>query len=109
MAHKHYQGRTGVVFNVTRRALGVRINKVVNGRIIEKMVNVRIEHVRPSKCKDEFKRRVKDNEEQKRAVRDGSAEKISLKRQPRQPHNGFVVKLEEEPTTIQPVPFYEVV
>ena len=27
MPHKTYHGRTGIVFNVTRRALGVEVNK----------------------------------------------------------------------------------
>ena len=30
MPFKHYQGRTGVVFNVTKRAIGVVVNKEVN-------------------------------------------------------------------------------
>ncbi len=29
MPHKWYQGKTGVVWNVTKRALGVEINKRV--------------------------------------------------------------------------------
>ena len=29
---KFYQGRTGVVFNVNKRAVGVTVNKQVNGR-----------------------------------------------------------------------------
>ena len=29
MPFKHYHGRTGVVFNVTKRAVGVRVNKKV--------------------------------------------------------------------------------
>jgi large subunit ribosomal protein L21e len=49
MPFKHYHGRTGVVFNVTKRSVGVRINKPVNGRIVEKRINVRLEHVLPSK------------------------------------------------------------
>lgn len=34
MPHKYYHGRTGVVFNVTKSAIGVRVNKVVGNRII---------------------------------------------------------------------------
>lgn len=41
MPYKNYHGRTGIVFNVTKRAVGVRVNKPVNGRIIEKRVHVR--------------------------------------------------------------------
>lgn len=31
MPHKWYQGKTGVVWNVTKRAIGVEINKRVSG------------------------------------------------------------------------------
>ena len=38
MPHKFYHGRTGVVWNVTPRAVGVKINKRVGNRIIKKKV-----------------------------------------------------------------------
>ena len=62
MPHKGYHGRTGIIFNVTKSAVGVRVNKLVNGRIIEKRIHVRIEHVRPSTCQREILRRKKENE-----------------------------------------------
>ena len=35
MPFKHYHGRTGIVFNITKRAVGVRVNKMVRaGRTI---------------------------------------------------------------------------
>jgi large subunit ribosomal protein L21e len=71
MPFKHYHGRTGVVFNVTKRAIGVRVNKFVNGKILEKLINVRMEHLRPSKCRDEIKKRIKENEAHKKAARTG--------------------------------------
>merc|ERR1712071_115705 len=54
MPHKHYHGRTGIIFNVTKAAVGIRVNKFVNGRIIEKRIHVRVEHVRKSKCQKEI-------------------------------------------------------
>merc|ERR1711981_786153 len=45
MPHKTYHGRTGVVWNVTKRAVGVLVNKQVGGRILAKKIHVRIEHV----------------------------------------------------------------
>lgn len=33
MPFKHYHGRTGVVFNVNKRAVGVSVNKLVSFRI----------------------------------------------------------------------------
>ena len=35
MPFKHYHGRTGVVFNVTKRAIGVTVNKSVSWEWIE--------------------------------------------------------------------------
>lgn len=63
MTHKTYHGRTGIVFNVSRRAVGVEINKQVRNRIIKKRVNVRVEHVRQSKCRLDFLARVTKNEQ----------------------------------------------
>ena len=71
MPFKHYHGRTGQVYNVTKRAVGVRVAKQVNGRIINKHLNVRVEHVIPSKCRDDLKARVARNEELKKAARAG--------------------------------------
>jgi ribosomal protein L21E len=31
MPHKWYAGKTGIVWNVTKRAVGVEINKIVSG------------------------------------------------------------------------------
>jgi len=55
--------RTGVIYNVTPRAVGVIVNKVVGNRYIEKRVNIRVEHVRHSKCRQDFLDRVKKNAE----------------------------------------------
>merc|ERR1712070_939878 len=62
MPHKFYHGRTGIIFNITKRAVGVRVNKLVNGTIMQKKIHVRLEHVKPSKCRSEILRRVKENE-----------------------------------------------
>merc|ERR1711907_377903 len=54
MPFKYYHGKTGRVFNVTRRAVGVVVNKQLGNRIIPKRINLRIEHVKHSKCRDDF-------------------------------------------------------
>ena len=41
--------------------MGIIINKVVGNRYIEKRVNIRVEHIRHSKCRQEFLDRVKRN------------------------------------------------
>jgi len=106
MPFKHYHGRTGIVFNITKRAVGVRVNKMVNGKVLEKRIHVRVEHVIPSKCRIGHIARVKKNEEIKKAVRAGSQEKVSLKRSPIMPKPAYFVDYKgTEPETIQPVPF----
>lgn len=45
----------------------------MNGKIIKKKVNVRVEHVRPSTSRKEWIERVKQNEIQKKAVKAGTA------------------------------------
>jgi large subunit ribosomal protein L21e len=51
MPHKFYHGKTGVVWNVTKRAIGVEVNKRVGHRILKKRIHVRVEHVKHSNCK----------------------------------------------------------
>lgn len=73
MPYRYYHGRTGRVWNVTKSALGVMVNKRVGGRILSKRIHVRIEHVKPSRCVEEFKNRVAANEKAKvEAKRTGS-------------------------------------
>merc|ERR1719229_646361 len=59
MAHRIYHGKTGVVWNVTPRAVGVLLKKKVGPTYRTKKLHVRIEHVRPSKCRDDYKERCK--------------------------------------------------
>ncbi|NXJ23887.1 RL21 protein, partial [Dicrurus megarhynchus] len=54
MPFKAYHGRTGRVFNVTKHAVGVLVNK----------------RVRPSKCRQDFLNRVKENEKKKKLARE---------------------------------------
>ena len=69
MPHKYYHGKTGRVFNVTPRAVGIIMNKRVNTRIVAKRIHVRVEHVSHSKCRQDFINRVKKNETLKREAR----------------------------------------
>eukprot|EP01004_Peranema_trichophorum_P010361 NODE_9146_length_616_cov_93.705882_g8516_i0.p1 GENE.NODE_9146_length_616_cov_93.705882_g8516_i0~~NODE_9146_length_616_cov_93.705882_g8516_i0.p1 ORF type:complete len:180 (+),score=32.65 NODE_9146_length_616_cov_93.705882_g8516_i0:63-542(+) len=73
MPHKVYHGRTGQVWNVTPRAVGLLVNKRVRQRVIRKKISVRIEHVKLSRCQEEFKKRVAHNEEVKKT---GKGKKI---------------------------------
>ena len=105
MPHKVYHGKTGVVYNVTKSALGVIIYKKVGNRYLEKRVNVRIEHVNHSKCRQEFLNRVKGNAaKQKQAKEDGTH--VHLKRQPAQPRESRTVSTQDNlPETVTPIPY----
>ncbi|WVZ05881.1 hypothetical protein V8G54_019227 [Vigna mungo] len=146
MPHKFYHGRTGRVWNVTKRAIGVEVNKqvftlpetitplllffwichlfqglhlcslirilclqrvtvglLVGNRIIRKRIHVRVEHVMPSRCTEEFRLR-KIKNDQLKADAKAKGEKISTKRQPEGPKPGFMVEgatLE----TVTPIPY----
>ncbi|KAI0274808.1 translation protein SH3-like domain-containing protein [Gloeopeniophorella convolvens] len=75
--------RTGIVYNVTPHAVGVIVNKVVGNRYIEKRVNIRVEHIRHSKCRQEFLDRVKRNHD---AHVEAKAKGGMLLSQPISPH-----------------------
>jgi len=111
MPHKHYHGRTGIVFNVTKAAVGVRVNKLVNGRVLEKRIHVRIEHIRPSKCQKEILARRITNDAAKVESRKTGI-KINLKRTPKLPKEGYFLEKaggDGVITTIQPLPFSDLV
>jgi len=110
MPHKFYHGRTGTVFNVTPRAVGVEVNKQVGNRIIKKHINVRVEHVRQSKCRKDFLDRVKRNEDIKRQAKESGVkvEQSAIKRTPILPKPGFIVRAKSAtglPVVMRPKPF----
>ncbi|MBL2498069.1 hypothetical protein ELJ53_30100, partial [Klebsiella pneumoniae] len=85
---KYYHGRTGRVFNVNPRALGVIVNKQVRNRIIEKRLHIRVEHLKLSTCRQEFLNRIKHNDQLKtQANKEGR--RISTKRVVTQPRATF--------------------
>ncbi|CAH0473650.1 unnamed protein product [Peronospora belbahrii] len=107
MPHKFYHGRTGRVYNVTKRAVGVRVNKVVGNRIIHKHINVRVEHVHPSKCRLGFLTRVKENELKKKEARATNV-RAQIKRVPAQPKTAYILKTKgSKPITMAAQPFVD--
>lgn len=105
MPHKIYHGKTGVVYNVTKSAVGIIIYKQVKHRYIEKRINVRIEHVSPSRSREDFLRRVKENARlRKEAQAEGKT--VQLKRQPAGPREAHTISFKENvPETIAPLPY----
>lgn len=93
-----------MVFNVTPNAVGVIIYKIVNGRYMEKKVNLRIEHVRHSKCRLDFINRVKQNAALKaQAKADGKI--FDLKRSPAMPKPAMSIECTEAPETLRALPY----
>ena len=105
MPHKVYHGKTGVIYNVTKSAVGVIIYKRVGNRYIEKRVNVRIEHVSLSRSREEFLNRVKENAVKKRKAKEEGTH-MFLKRQPVMPREARTVSAKaNRPETITPIPY----
>ncbi|OMH78597.1 60S ribosomal protein L21-A [Zancudomyces culisetae] len=105
MPHKFYHGKTGIVYNVTKTSVGIIVNKKVRSRYIEKRINVRIEHVKRSKCRDDFLKRVKENHAKIKLARE-TGQRVVVKRQPEQPRNAtFVSTFNNAPVTLTPVPY----
>mmetsp|Transcript_17090 Transcript_17090/g.51089 ORF Transcript_17090/g.51089 Transcript_17090/m.51089 type:complete len:165 (-) Transcript_17090:133-627(-) len=104
MPHKYYHGKTGVVWNVTKRSVGVEVNKQVNGRIIPKRIHVRVEHVHPSRCKEEFLKRVKTNDAFKHEAKVKGESAGPQKRPVAGPREGFTLS-SANMETITPIPY----
>ncbi|XP_071494598.1 large ribosomal subunit protein eL21-like [Diadema antillarum] len=105
MPYKVYHGRTGRVFNVTQHAVGVVVNKQVRNQILPKRINLRIEHVKPSKSREGFLERRRNNDILKQQAKE-KGEYYELKRQPVQPRKAhFVSTRKNAPSLIEPIPY----
>jgi len=105
MPYKVYHGKTGIVYNVTKSAVGVILQKQVGNRYMEKRINVRIEHVRHSRSREDFLKRVKANFIKQQTAKE-TGEPQQLKRIPAQPRGARTVSLaENKPENITPVPY----
>lgn len=84
MPYKYYHGRTGRVFNVNPRSIGVSVNKQVRNRIIPKRIHVRIEHLKLSTSRESFLTRIRENDKKKTEA-NKNKQRISTKRVVAQP------------------------
>lgn len=101
--------KTGIVYNVTKTSLGVVVHKRVRHRYMEKKINVRIEHVKHSKCRDDFLQRVKKNAALKAEAK-ASGVMIQVKRQPALPRSAHFVSMKGNlPLMVTPVPYEGIV
>ena len=103
MPYKVFHGKTGVIYNVTKSAVGVILYKKVGNRYMEKRVNVRIEHVRKSRSRDDFIRRVKENAAKKKQMKE-TGEQFYLKRLPVLPRGAQTISA-GKPESISPVAY----
>lgn len=87
---KTHADESDTVGCVTRRSVP-RVQ--VGNRIIKKRFHARIEHVQLSRCREEFlKRRASNDLKKAEAKQRGEKIKDALKRQPKGPREGFMVK-----------------
>lgn len=111
MPHKFYHGRTGTVWNVSRRGIGVEINKIHRQKQLVKRIHVRVEHLRPSKSRTGHLERVKENEALKKKAKETGVKcpASALKRAPKGPRDAFELDLantyESKVHTLTPVPY----
>eukprot|EP00429_Kryptoperidinium_foliaceum_P019542 CAMPEP_0176047234 /NCGR_PEP_ID=MMETSP0120_2-20121206/23458_1 /TAXON_ID=160619 /ORGANISM="Kryptoperidinium foliaceum, Strain CCMP 1326" /LENGTH=205 /DNA_ID=CAMNT_0017380649 /DNA_START=84 /DNA_END=702 /DNA_ORIENTATION=+ len=107
MPFSFYHGRTGVVFNVNRNALGVEMTKIVGNRQLRKRIHVNIAHVRKSRCNEDFLRRVKENDRKKQDAK-LLGTTATVKRVPEGPKEMKIVKAApEDVEVLTPLPFIE--
>lgn len=105
MPYKVYHGKTGVIYNVTKSAVGIIVYKKVKHRYLEKRINIRIEHIQPSRSREDFLKRVKSNAEAKKQAKADGVQ-VSVKRQPLGPREARTVSLTDNPPeTLTPLPY----
>ncbi|XP_033620000.1 60S ribosomal protein L21-like [Fukomys damarensis] len=97
--------------NVTKARLeestaagGTVVNKQVKGEILAKRINVRIEHIKHSKSRDSFLKRVEENDRKKKEAKEKGTW-VQLTRQPAPPREAHFLRTSgKEPELVEPVP-----
>ena len=85
--------------------MGVILYRQVGNRYIEKRINVRMEHVRMSRSREEFIRRVKDNAAKRKEAKE-SGKQVNLKRLPVPPRESRTVSAKDnKPESIVPIAY----
>lgn len=104
MPGKFYQGRSGRVFNVSRTSVGVEVSKTVRNHILMKRFHIRIEHVKKSRCNEDYLKRCKGRELEAREAHKKGEKYNVIKRTPALPSEAHVVdggKME----LVEPIPY----
>ncbi|XP_004874058.1 60S ribosomal protein L21-like [Heterocephalus glaber] len=106
MPFKCCHGKTGRagVYSVTQHAVGI-VNKQVKGEILAKRINVHIEHIKHSKSRDSFLKRVKENDQKKKEAKEKGTW-VQLKCQPAPPREAHFVRTNgKEPEFLELIPY----
>uniref|UniRef100_A0A673TG44 60S ribosomal protein L21 n=1 Tax=Suricata suricatta TaxID=37032 RepID=A0A673TG44_SURSU len=75
------------------------------GKILAKRINVRIEHIKHSKSRDSFLKRVKENDQKKKEAKEKGTW-VQLKRQPAPPREAHFVRTNgKEPELLEPISY----
>jgi large subunit ribosomal protein L21e len=114
MPYKFYHGKTGRIWNITPRAVGVEVNKVVRGKILKKRIHVRIEHAVQSRCQEDFKKRIEltrqyaEENKKNKDTKDYVKKKLT-KRQPKGPKAGYTLSMSKRKiVNVSPVAYVDV-
>uniref|UniRef100_A0A1I7XQV7 Large ribosomal subunit protein eL21 n=1 Tax=Heterorhabditis bacteriophora TaxID=37862 RepID=A0A1I7XQV7_HETBA len=76
------------------------------GKILAKRINIRVEHIKPSTCRQDFLNRVKQNDEKRKAAKAAGQPVPQLKRLPVGPRPGHLVSTKDnEPELLAPLRF----
>lgn len=104
MPHKFYQGRTGRIFNISRTSVGVEVSKTVGNHILMKRFHIRTEHVKKSRCNEDYLKRCKGRElEAQQAHKKGEKYNV-VKRTPALPAPAHVVD-GNTMELVEPIPY----
>ncbi|XP_036749816.2 60S ribosomal protein L21-like [Manis pentadactyla] len=105
MPYRCYHGKTGRVYSVTQHAVGIVANKQVKGKILAKRITVHIEHIKHSKSRESFLKRVKENDRKKKEAKEKETW-VQLKRRPAPPREAHFVRTNgKEPELQEPIPY----
>lgn len=105
MPHKYYHGKTGRVFNVNNRSVGIILYRNVGYKLIERHITARVEHLTLSRSNEDTKKRYAEYAAQ-RLVNPNAK---PIKRQPAGPKQAVTVSLKNNtPVEVKVQKFYQV-
>lgn len=106
MPHKYYHGKTGIVYNCNRRTYGVMFYRRAGGKHIERIMHIRVEHLRRSRSNEDAKKRYEEWNKQVNEARAKGERAIPNKRVIEGPREAFIIKRENNtPVEVSDKPY----